>query len=98
MPLTCVPRPVSSILFPVPLDKGNVGNEVSGSGKKNRLPHRFLLDISLTFPLIWFFLHFTASLRFTFCILHPVFILPLDRSLQSAVHILRFTLTKYIKL
>ena len=30
MPLTCVPRQVSSISFPVrvPLDKGNVGNEV----------------------------------------------------------------------
>ena len=67
MPLTCVPRQVSSISFPVPLDKGNLGNEVSGfRGKRNRLPFCFLLDISLIFPLMWFFLHFTPSLHFTF--------------------------------
>ena len=36
MPLTCVPRQVSSISFPVPLDKGNAGDEVSGfRGKCN---------------------------------------------------------------
>ena len=66
MRLTFVPRQVSSISFPVPLDKGNVGNEVSGLREKTRLPHCFLLNISLTFPLMCFFLHFTPSLRFTF--------------------------------
>ena len=38
-------------------------------------------------------LHFTLSLQSAVCILHSVCILPLDRSLQSAVRNLRFTLT-----
>ena len=53
---------ISSISFPVALEKGNVGNEVSGFREKNRLPYCFLLDISLIFPLMWFFLLFTPSL------------------------------------
>ena len=67
----------TSISLPVLLDKGAMGNEVSGFWEKN------------DFPLMWFFLHFTPSLHFTFslavCILHPVCILPLVCSLQSAV-------------
>ena len=50
MPLTCVPRPVSSILFPVPLDKGNVGNEVSGSVKKTDFHIVFYLTFLLLSP------------------------------------------------
>ena len=100
MPLTCVPRQVSSISFPVPLVKVNVGNEVSGfREKKNRLPHCFLLDICLIFSLMWFFLHFTSSLHFTFS-QHSAFytqsaFYPRSAvcSPQSVVHSLRFTLT-----
>ena len=44
----------TSISLPVLLDKGNMGNEVSGFWEKNN------------FPLMWFFLHFTPSLHFTF--------------------------------
>ena len=40
-------------------------------------------------------LHFTLSLQSAVCILHSVCILPLVRSLQSAVRSLRFTLTDY---
>ena len=76
----------TSISLPVLLDKGNMGNEVSGFREKKT-----------TFPIMWFFLHFTPSLHFTFspavCILHPVCILPLVCSLQSSVHSLHFTLT-----
>ena len=43
----------TSISLPVLLDKGNMGNEVSGFWEKNN------------FPLMWFFLHFTPSLHFT---------------------------------
>ena len=44
----------TSISLPVLLDKGNLGNEVSGFQEKNN------------FPLMWFLLHFTPSLHFTF--------------------------------
>ena len=44
----------TSISLPVLLDKGAMGNEVSGFQEKNN------------FPLMWFFLHFTPSLHFTF--------------------------------
>ena len=107
MPLTCVPRQVSSISFPVPLDKVNVGNEVSGfREKKNRLPHCFLLDICLIFSLMWFSLHFTLSLHFTFSLQSSFYtqsaFYPRSavcspqsavRSPQSAVRSIRFTLT-----
>ena len=83
MRLTCVPRQVSSISFPVLLDKGNVGNQVSGFPGK----YCFLLDISLIFPLMWFFLHLTPSLGFTFSLQSTFYT-------QSAVRSLRFTLTE----
>ena len=64
-----------------------------GSGeKRNRLPFCFLLDISLIFALMCFFLHFTPSLHFTFS-LQSALILPPVRSLKSAVRNPRFTLT-----
>lgn len=84
MPPTCVPRQVSSISFPVPFDKGNVGNEVSGfRGKTKPTSILFSAWQSLIFALMWFFLHFTPSLRFTFS-LQSALILPPVRSLKSA--------------
>lgn len=84
MPPTCVPRQVSSISFPVPFDKGNVGNEVSGfRGQTKPTSILFSAWQSLIFALMWFFLHFTPSLRFTFS-LQSALILPPVRSLKSA--------------
>ena len=52
----------------------------------HRLPHCFLLDISLISPLMWFFLHFTSGPQSAV------------RSPQSAVRSLRFTLTDFKRL
>ena len=72
-----------------------------GSGeKRNRLPFCFLLDISLIFHLMWFFLHFTPSLHFTFSLQSALIFTPgpesAVRSPQSAVFLLHWPVFQYL--
>ena len=54
----------SSILFPVPLDKGNMGYKDSGFQEKKTTSTLLSACHFSHFPLVWFFLHFTPSMCF----------------------------------
>ena len=67
-----------------------------GSGeKRKRLPFCFLLDISLIFALMCFFLHFTPSLHFTFSLQSALIFTPgpesAFRSPQSSLYTDRYS-------